>query len=78
MVIYFFTQYKTKCQQVNFSIPVWLKDNWYNLPITLAAVVAYFIISDSITKVEALAIGLIPNYITDRIAQFVEANKNKS
>lgn len=75
-VIYFFSHFKTNNPEKPFSILVWIKDNWYNLPITVAGTIAYFIIrKGDVTAMEAFAMGMLPNLVTDWIQKFISNAK---
>ena len=75
VLIYFFAEFKSKHNDTEFSFKYWLKDNWMNIPITLLGVMAYFIVNDSIGKVEAFSIGVAPNLITDWVIDFINRKK---
>lgn len=66
-ILYFTMEFKAKSSEGKFSPLYWLKDNWYNLVINLAAIGAYFTLQDSVSKEEAFAVGFAPNYIVDRL-----------
>lgn len=68
-ILYFVMEFKSKRSDASFSFVVWLENNWYNLVINLAAIASYFIMIDSVGKLESFAIGFTPNYIVDRLVE---------
>lgn len=76
---YFFMEFKSRAlsgAQWNFGF--FVRDNWYNVGITAVAVIAYYQLFLPITKMEALALGLLPNLATDWLQDFIAKWKNKS
>ena len=74
-VLYFalyFRAYNTH----GFSLAVWFKENWYNLfLVTPLCMAAFFLLSDTVSKWEAFALGVLPNLATDWVLKFVETRK---
>lgn len=74
---YFFIEFKARAGTA-FNFGYWIKDNWYNVGITLVAVIAYYQLFLPLTKMEALALGLLPNLATDWLQDFMASRKVKS
>ena len=76
-IAYFVMEYKLKKGESSFSIGFWIKDNWYNVLFSVSCVVAYFIIQDSVSKLEAFTLGLAPNLIADWVANMIAGMKSR-
>lgn len=75
---YFFLEFKSRAQLgEKFSFPVWIQGNWYNVGITIVAVIAYYQLFKPLTMMEAFAIGLLPNIATDWLQDFIAKMKSK-
>lgn len=75
---YFVMEFKLKAANKQFSILYWMKDNWYNIIFGVVCVVAYFMIQESVSKLEAFALGLAPNLIADWAGNMIEMMKKKT
>ena len=76
-ILYFTMEFKAKQADHAFSIKIWFQENWYNIVISAVAIPAYFILVDSVGKLEAFGIGLAPNYLVDRINDLSNKYRNK-
>ena len=76
-IAYFVMEYKLKQGDSSFSIGYWIRDNWYNVVFSLTCITAYFIIQDSVSKLEAFSLGLAPNLIADWVGNIIQNMKNK-
>ena len=78
IIAYFVMEYKLKRGESSFSIGFWIKDNWYNVVFSLTCTIAYFIIQESVTKLEAFTLGLAPNLIADWVGNLIAQMKRKT
>lgn len=77
MMIYFGTEFKTKWGKSDFSFKVFVIQNWVNLIINIAAVLALFMIADNVSKIEAFGMGLMPSWAVDKVQDAVAKVQGK-
>lgn len=78
IIAYFVMEYKLKRGESSFSLGFWLADNWYNIVFSITCTIAYFIIQEGVTKLEAFTLGLAPNLIADWVGNLIAQMKRKT
>lgn len=75
--VYFILEYKTKKDAVGFQIGFWVKDNWYNIVISLAFMFAYLINTTVPEGWIVFVMGACPNYVIDRVNGLISKYNSK-
>lgn len=73
-ILYFlfaFKKMKLWDKEVKFSIPVWIKDNWFNVVLTLACLAAInYLQGETMNKMTAFMFGFSWNKVVDYVQDF--------
>lgn len=74
-ILYFlfaFKKMKLWDKDVQFSIPVWIKDNWFNLVLTVACFASVnYLKGETMNRFEAFALGFGWNKVVDYFQDFI-------
>lgn len=73
LICYFTMQYKMKkwrLPSTDFNFGIWIKDNWPNAVLFLAAIFLYIKFEPEITSREAFMLGVAPNFLLDYMQKF--------
>lgn len=76
-VVYFIVEYKKLRDNPTFKWGYWIKDNWYNVLLSLAFMLAYLIKTPESEGWVVFILGAVPNYAIDRIQALTDKYTSK-
>ena len=77
MILYFIIEYKTKSDNSDFSFGFWLKDNWYNMVVSIILFVMYNYTGDYVSAKTLFLIAFGSNYMVDALVTYRYKKMNR-